>query len=199
MDYIDNQIQFEEFEEFDAFGAGVQPGGLRNKNEIKILVCYMIKTLDQPITKNQLIDVVQGQGLANYFELTQAISELLSQGSITTKMIDDVEHLCVTEMGKQVSVELETDIPKSVKEKAIRSAVKMLTIAKNERENNIDIIPADSGSGFYVSFTMEDETDIMMQLSVYVADREQAEMLKKNFLTDPTRVYSTILSSLMVE
>lgn len=197
MDYIDSINIIEDYEENDALSAGVKPGGLRNRNEIKILVCYMLKTLEQPITRQQLTDVIQGQGLANYFELSQAVSDLLSQGSLTIKMINEYEYLVITEMGKQVGFELETDIPKSVKEKAINNAIKILTIAKNERENKIDIQEVENG--YNVTFTMEDGKDVIMKLTIYVGDIEQAELVKKNFLQDPTKVYSNILTSLMVE
>lgn len=29
---------------YDAFSAGVEPGGLRNRNEIKVLIAFLLKT-----------------------------------------------------------------------------------------------------------------------------------------------------------
>lgn len=196
MDYIDYP-KIDESAEYDAFIGGIEPGGLRNRNEIKILVCYILKTIDGKITKQQINEVMQGQGLANYFEVNQAISELLSQGSIDCEYIDEDEALTITERGRQVVFELEHDLPRSVREKAIKSAIKILTIAKNAQENKIEVTPLENG--FHVTFTIEDEQDVMMKLTIFVADREQADSVKKNFLEDPTRVYSSILSSLMVE
>ncbi|NCC88030.1 MAG: DUF4364 family protein [Clostridia bacterium] len=196
MDYIDYP-QLDEYNEFDAFNEGVEPGGLRNRNEIKILVCYVLKTLESTITKQQINEVMQSQGLANYFEVNQAISELLSQGSIDCDYVEDKENLTVTEMGRRVAFELERDLPRTVREKAIKSAIKILTIAKNEQENKIEITPLENGC--HITFIMEDKQDVMMKLTIYVADRAQAELVRKNFLEDPTRVYSNILSSLVVE
>lgn len=196
MEYRDYP-QLDDYNEFDAFNAGVEPGGLRNRNEIKILICYMLKTLEQQITKQQINEVMQRQGIANYFEVNQAISELLSQGNIDCDCVDNDEFLSITDVGRQVATTLERDIPKTVREKAIKSAIKILTIAKNEQENKIEITPLEKGC--HITFTMEDQQDIMMELKIYVADRAQAELLKKNFLEDPTKVYSNILSSLMVE
>ena len=45
--------------EFDAFTGGVADGGLRTKNDIKILICYMLATLDAPFSKNDMIRVLQ--------------------------------------------------------------------------------------------------------------------------------------------
>ena len=34
---------------YDAFSAGVELGGLRNQNDIKILICYLIYSINAPI------------------------------------------------------------------------------------------------------------------------------------------------------
>ena len=34
----------------DTFAAGVEPGGLRTSQEIKILICYLLRTVEQPMT-----------------------------------------------------------------------------------------------------------------------------------------------------
>ena len=36
--------------EYDAFDEGIEPGGLRSRNEIKVLVCYLLKSIEQPIS-----------------------------------------------------------------------------------------------------------------------------------------------------
>ena len=60
---------------YDAFSQGVKPGGLRSRNEIKILICYIICKIDSGITKEQLNEILSSEGLANYFEVNQALSE----------------------------------------------------------------------------------------------------------------------------
>ena len=68
--------------EYDAFSAGVEPGGLRSRNEIKVLITFLLDNLERPLSKRQLFTVVQQEGLANYFETSQALSELISGGSV---------------------------------------------------------------------------------------------------------------------
>ena len=62
-----------------ALTAGVQLGGLTDRTEIKILLCYLMAELKQPITQNQLIECVCGQELVNYFEMQSALQHLLDQ------------------------------------------------------------------------------------------------------------------------
>ena len=59
--------------EFDAFAGDVIVGGLRNMLEIKILVCYMLSRVTEPMTRKQLCDCLQETGLVK--------SEILSVGS----------------------------------------------------------------------------------------------------------------------
>ena len=66
--------------EFDAFDAGIELGGLRNRDDIRLLVCYLLKSIDAPMTRQMLNDAMQEDGLANFFEVGQAIEELLAEG-----------------------------------------------------------------------------------------------------------------------
>ncbi|MDO5448255.1 MAG: DUF4364 family protein [Clostridia bacterium] len=185
------------YDEFNALDEGIEPGGLRNKDEIKVLVCYLLKTLDTSITREQIGNIMQDQGIANYFETMDAISELLSNGSVSSNFIDEKECLEVTDIGKNAVVEVGNDLPKTVREKALKSALRFITLERNERENEVKIEPCEGG--YEISFALKDKDTALMKLAMFVGDREQAEKLKNNFLEDPARVYGSILASLMID
>jgi len=181
-------------ETYDAFSAGVEPGGLRNRNEIKLLICFLARALDKPLTKNQLNIVMQEHGLANYFEVNQALGELLKSGNITTKFDGDEEYLYLAERASSSVETLEEDLPKSVKEKALNSAVNLLTRERRERENNIEVEALENG--YNVTFTLSDKGDLLMRLTIFAADIEQVNTIRKGFLDDPVRLYSGIIAAL---
>lgn len=62
--------------EYDAFTGGVAPGGLRSKSDIRILICYMLKSVNAPLSGDDIIKVLQEKSLANYFEASDALSAL---------------------------------------------------------------------------------------------------------------------------
>ena len=62
------------------------------------------------------------------------------------------------------------------------------------RENTIDVEKTENG--YMVTFTMGEKDDVLMRLSVYVADIKQVEVIKQGFLDDPVALYSGILASL---
>ena len=67
---------------YDAFFAGVEPGGLRNRNEIKVLIAFLLKNTERGLLRRQLMEVIQREGLANYFEASQALESLIEGGSV---------------------------------------------------------------------------------------------------------------------
>ncbi len=182
---------------FDAFDAGIEIGGLRDRDDIRLLVCYLLKSVDAPMTRQLLNDAMQEDGLANYFEVTQAIEELLKTGNITADILDEDEVLSVTAKGREAAELLQTSLPITVREKAVNSAIRLTTRAKIERENKIEVKKEDDG-GYTITFTLFDKETELMKLSVYVSDSLQLETVKQNFINDPVKVYSTIITSLSV-
>ena len=184
--------------EFDAFDEGIELGGLRNRDEIRLLVCYLLKAIDGPISKENMNDAMLENGLANYFEINQAVSELLANGSIDMNVDENgTEMLFVTDRGREIAGELETTLPKTVREKAVNSAIRLTTLAKNTRENKIETekLP---GGGYNITFSLMNGEEVLMKLTVFVSDSMQLEAVKKNFLSDPVRLYSGILTALTI-
>ena len=59
--------------DFDAFSQGVELGGLRSTTQIKLLINYVVANIKEPVNLNIIIEALQLHGLANYFEVTQAM------------------------------------------------------------------------------------------------------------------------------
>lgn len=183
--------------EMDAWNLGVEPGGLTSKTEIKLLICYLLKSLDAPLSKLQMSDIIQGEGLANYFELIQALDELIRDDNVRMDLDGTDEILTITEKGTDAVKSLEMDfLPRSVKEKAVNTAIRLQTLAKREKENKIEVKKLENG--FNVTFFFGDEKNQLMKLTIYVADEIQVETVRKNFLDDPIKLYSEIITSLTV-
>ncbi|MCH5190266.1 MAG: DUF4364 family protein [Oscillospiraceae bacterium] len=183
--------------EYDAFDAGIELGGLRNRDDIRLLVCYLLKSVDSPMTRQMLNEAMQEDGLANYFEVGQAIEELLKTANITADIVGEDEVISVTQKGREAAEMLETSLPRTVREKAVNSAIRLITKARVERENKIEVTKEENG-GYTITFTLFDKNTQFMKLSVYVCDSLQLEQVKQNFINDPVKVYSTIITSLTV-
>lgn len=177
--------------EYESFSEGVELGGLRTKNEIKILICYLLSRLETPLTREQLDEVICGEELANYFEMSQALSELTGNDNVYIKN----NELIITRKGRDNSETLEHDIPYTVKERALNAAIRLQTRLRRERENKISIDKVENGC--YVTISVVDADDELMSVKLFVADYDQALAVKERFLEDPVRIYSNIVALLL--
>lgn len=181
----------------NTFIEGVDPDGLKDIADIKYMICYIISSVDEPLTKSLINDILQDDySLANYFEVNQALSELLRAGTLRTETRDGEEILILNKDAVEPTMFLKNSLPRSIREKAINCAVKLLTRSRRERENEITVEKLDRG--YNVTFTLFDVNTEFMKLTIYVSDECQVEAVKKNFLNDPSKFYSNIISSLTV-
>ena len=179
--------------EYDAFTAGVEPGGLNSSKDVKLLVCYLLAGVDEPIARRHLLELLQYEGLANYFEVGQAVAELQAAGNIS--LADEAEDTFrVTDTGREIARTLETALPYSVRQKAVRAATRLLARIKLERENTVTT--EKSEGGYMVTCTSHEGDRVLMSVSLLVPDAIQAEAVKRQFLEDPLRVYGGTIALL---
>ena len=176
--------------EFNAFEEGVSPGGLRNRNQIKLLIEYLADSLAEPLTADTAVESLTAHSLANYFEAVQAVDELVSNGSL---LRDDNGTLMLTKIGSETLRELKSELPASVREVALNDAVEIQMRKRNEGITDVKIQPA--GDGFNVICRIFHKEETLMELTLRAEDFDQAERIRTVFLKDPEKIYNQIISS----
>lgn len=176
---------------FDAFDEGIIPGGIRSKNEIRILICYLFNSVKEPITKELILESLQRDGLANYFEASSCFDELVNNNHI--KKVDE-SHFELNSSGELISTQLNNTIPLTVKEKALHCVLSILEQQKKDKDNKVEIEKTDNG--YYLNCTMSGGDIDLFSFRFYVPDYEEAKMVKKSFRKNPEIVYKTMLSVL---
>ena len=177
--------------EYDAIVAGIEPGGINNTQQVRLLVGYILRSVKAPLNRQLLPELLQYYGIANFFEVTQAIEELLSKGSLT---LNDADELQLTQRGLTAVNEWEFILPLSAKEKATRAAVSALARLRTDRENRAEIVPAERG--FHVVCEVLDGTQKLLEVKLWLPDRAQAETVKAQFLENPLKLYSGTVAML---
>ncbi len=181
----------------DAFSLGVAPGGLKDRADIKLMVCYLLKTLDKALTRTQINEILQQHGIANYFEINSAVSDLVSLGQVTSEIVDDDELVTITPKAELSVALIEKDLPRSLREKAVSAALSVLQRDRIKKESTVTVKPF--GEGFHVTFTVNDMDTELFSSTVYVADERQIEIVKRNFYNNAVEIYSYVIASLTVE
>ena len=176
----------------DAFIAGVEPGGLTNLQEIRILLCYMLNTVGQPVPRDSVTEILIGGGMANYFDTEAAIEELLGQQHLTQT---EDKLLTVTATGAHIGDSLSVRIPYTLRERSVAAALKLLKRRHVEQDNKVDIVKLEDG-GYAVTCTVQDRGRDLLSVTLRVSDPWQAEQIKEHFLSDPALLYRSNLAVL---
>jgi hypothetical protein len=66
---------------------------------------------------------------------------------------------------------------------------------RREKENHITVYPT-SGGGCYMTFHQGESADMLMSVTVYLPDKEQAARVRARFLANPGRLYGAVLNAL---
>ncbi len=178
--------------ENNAFTEGIAPGGLRTKNDIRILLCYLLTSVGAPIRRDDIIRIMQENSLCNYFEVTEAIAELTEKGAFLTDP-DDPQALTAGPAAREIAEQLNGAIPLSVRDKAVAAALNLLAQAKREKENRVVIKKTDAG--YKVTCHISGGDVELMQFSLYAPDLYQARLIKHQFHSDPECVYRILLAA----
>lgn len=183
--------------EYDAFSEGVEPGGLRNRADIGILICYILDNVGKSFMKDDLVEIIQTNGLANYFETIAAISELVKCNNIAYTD-EKQEMLVITANGKLISRQLNTNLSLTVRQKAAGATFRLIERRKVEHENPVTIKKAEGG-GYNVTMRITDGMRDLMSLTVFVPSISEANAVKRNFHRNPQRLYSIVLAGIIGE
>ena len=176
---------------------GVGIGGLNNKYEIKILICYLLNSINVPFSKEQLSYVFQDKNFVNYFIFCDALADLLESKHITSKNENNHEIFTLNELGIETALKLNHSLPKSLRDNVVTTAMQLLAMMKNEKENEVFINPYKNG--YLVKCIIHDIDFDLMSFEVYAPDILQAEKIKTKFQESPLKIYKGLINLLVDE
>lgn len=174
----------------DVFTAGVKPGGLTNSTEIRLLLCYLIKTTG-PVSRETLEGALLQEELVNYFEFVNALSELEHQNLVT---VQDKGYK-ITEKGASVADTLSYDLPRSVRESAILAVIRLQSWSHRAAQNHATV--EHDANGYRVVCIIQDQGQPeSFRLELAMPDSLTAEEVKNRFIARGSQIYMSLLEAL---
>ena len=179
--------------ERDAVSAGVSEiGGLFSTAEVRILICYIISSINCPVPGNQLANTLHYEGIANCFEVNDSIASLCKSGHLELVDKDDDTYI-ITQSGRSIAETLKTSLSYTVKDRAYNAAVKMVAQFRNAKESDIKITK--ENGKMFITCSALDGNEPFMSVKLLVSDEEQAHYIRDRLLNDHT-IYSQIIEIL---
>ena len=171
-----------------AITAGVRVGGLTDRTEIKILLCYLLAELKQPITQNQLIECVCGQELVNYFEMQSALQHLLDNKLIK----EDENGFSIMPEGRDIARQLENVVSTTVKRYAYTMAVNILQYEALKKQHKTQITPVEGG-GYNLHCSIEDDKFTIFSMDIVMPDEDSAKFAGEQFILNGQDMFRCVL------
>ncbi|MBQ8209562.1 MAG: DUF4364 family protein [Clostridia bacterium] len=179
----------------DAYPVDDTVGGIRSTEKIKIIICYIIANTDASLTRDSIQSALYDNAIAHYFEISQAIDDLLRVGAIT----EENGILSLSDKGIQIANDLKDEISVYIRNKAVRAAALTAIYEKRCKENNVSVTKVDSKK-YRLDISMhsglDKNSDELIRLSVFVADDTQAQAMKQSFINNPVKLYEKVIEAL---
>jgi hypothetical protein len=180
--------------ERDAISAGVSKiGGLFTTADIRTLICYIMSSIEEPMSGNMLCEVLHSEGIANIFEVSDSLAFLENSGHI--KEFDESGDYVVTDAGRNVAETLGSHLSSVVKERAYRAVLKSMVIIRNTKETSYKIYEEDGRT--FIDCTALDQNKPFMSVKLLLTDEDQALFVKQKFLEHASEIYSKIFEIIL--
>lgn len=181
---------------FNAFVGGIEPGGLTNDFEVKILICFLLKKIEQPLSFEQINEILQKTGFVNYFEFVEAISDLQKTEHVLPIADENGEEVFeLTEIGSATAQTFHHTLPLTVREKTVEAARELIQMQKRLEETEVRYHAVEDG--YVLTMKMKDIGSDLMDLSVFVPSEDECVEIRERIYADPLLLYKALLSVLM--
>jgi hypothetical protein len=169
---------------------------LTDKFEIKVFILFLLMNIKEPLEFSTINDIVIQDGFVNYFDFVTCFAELLESGQIIEqrKGEDSTARYLITPAGEEAVSNVQMKLFNTVREKALRSALRLLAFNKtgSRISSNVDELP----NGYALNCKIEDKEKVIMNLQVFLTEKYYAEKLSRNFDERAENVYKGVLALL---
>lgn len=181
---------------------------LKEKNDIKIFILYLLKNIAYPLDFNTISDIVVQDEFVNYFDFAECFAELLDSGTVEMHRVveatDDInlgriekntELYNITENGVRVVEQLQSNLLIMIKEKSLKSAMRLLSF--KARGSDIKCSGKEREDGRYdLHCEIIENRETMLSVDIVIDDKHQLDKMMYNFNERPEVIYRGVVSLL---
>lgn len=166
-----------------------------NQIDNKILLLYIINKVGNPISHNELLELVTSVIDINYFVFQEFMQELIDDGYVTSYKKNNVEIYEITEDGKQaISLTIDT-VPGIYKLSVDSQFKKNLNTLKDKYSFSAEYTPINEKE-YSIKLKINENNENVFELSAYAGTMEQAKKLVDNWNNNASYIYPKILELL---
>ncbi len=172
---------------------------LTDRDDVKIFILYLLNSIGYPLEYDVLHDISVQDGFITSFDFIEAFDELVEKDNLKKETInEDSQIITITEKGKHIADTLNGKLLSSVREKALKSALRLLSFKKRGTKITSDITQLPHGK-YEFKCSIKDNSGDLMELRVTLDNPKQLDRTMYNFDSKPEFIYKGILALLAGE
>ncbi len=158
---------------------------------VKILLCFFLNKIKKHVTVNQLMEIATSNDTVNYFTYNEAINDLIEAKSLNIIEKDGEKYYQLTPLGYHGAEHFKSILPKSLRDKILSDGMKLFADLKKAHDVKCEINAVEGG--FQVHCVCYDMGHILMDLTLFAPDFDQASFMKEKLLLNPTQFYGNVI------
>lgn len=162
----------------------------------KLIILYMLRRVNFPLTNAQLSDFILGQEYTNYFHLQQAISEMLESKLISVETIRNASYYRTTERGEETLSFFEKEISDAIKSDINRYLDEHAYEMRNEVSTLADYYSTPEHE-FAVRCQVKEKNVNLIDLTMTVPTKEMANAICNNWRKKNQEIYAYLIEELL--
>lgn len=167
---------------------------LNTKTDLKVFVLFLLDNIRYPVDKKTVMSIVEENTNEISLDYEQILIELVDSEHLLYDELDGEKYYMISDKGRVVASELYEGLDKEFRERSLRSAIKHISLSKNETTIKAYIDKTET-QRYSVTLEARDREGEIFKTSITVSSRQEAELIKKNFESKPDGVYRGVLFS----
>jgi predicted transcriptional regulator len=163
--------------------------------ENKLLLLYILNSIDMPVTNSHITQIVLENNLINYFALQQYLSELTSSGFIDDSIEGSKHSLKITKSGKDTLELFLSRVSQSKRDTVDNYLEINLPEILNELEITAEYTPS-KDSNFMVSLRLAGKKGPLIDIKLPARTKEEAKDMCSQWKENSRELYCSIMELL---
>lgn len=162
----------------------------------KLMVLYMLKKVNFPLSNAQMSDFFLNKEYTNYFTFQQVLNELLESNLIRVETIRNTSRYEMTKEGDEVLYYFGNKISEAIAEDMDQFLKDNKFKLRNETGIVSDYYKA-SDHDYVVHCQVREGKSVLLEVNVTVPGEEQASVMCDNWKNHSQEIYAYIMKNLM--
>ena len=167
---------------------------LTDKMDIKVFILFLLKNIKEPLEFSTINDIVVQDGYVNYFDFSICFGELVENGNIEELQGEKGGVYKISRLGEEAVGNVEMRLFKTVREKALRSALRLLAFYKSGTHIHSSV--SETEGGYILNCVIEDSKRKLLDLNVFLTEKLYADTLRNNYDERAENIYKGVLALL---